>query len=147
MDSANDPILNRAIYLAQRKCSVQSVMMLILYDLRAPINYTGFEYLIKAVQIAVNRGCTHIVAAELYEAVCAMCDSGVDARSVEAAIRAVIRNAWKMRMDGMWNLYFPEYIVNRRKPPTNLEFITAIVYFVYLWQDCCGKEAPSYASV
>jgi len=144
MDSANDPIMKRARSLAQNLYSVQSVMRIILYDLRVPLNCQGFDYLTKVVQAAVDRGDTHIVAAELYEAVC---EPGVKPKSIEIAIRAAIKTAWEIRLVGIWHFYFPEYIVDRRKPPSNLEFITAIVYFVLLWQDCCEKEAECYASV
>lgn len=146
MESANDPILIRAIYMRHMP-TIPSVMRFILYDLQIPMTSEGFDYVVKLVQLAVSHGCTHIVASELYDEVCSQYDPPLAPKSIEIAIRTAIKVAWKIRKEQKWRYYFPEYILCRPKPPTNLEFLTAIVYFVYLWQDCCGKEAHCHASV
>lgn len=147
MESANDPIMIRAKFLAKHldKHNVQSVTLMILYDLRIPLNYDGFDYLTLVIPEAFSR-CSQIVAGEIYDAVGNHYDPKVDSKNMEAAIRDAIHAAWKIRLNDRWCCYFPEYMIQRRKTPTNVEFLAAIVYFIRLWQDCCSKEAD-YANV
>jgi len=142
MDGANDPIMIRAKFLAKHlnRNNIRSVTLIILYDLRVPLNYDGFHYLTMAIPEAFGTS-SQIVAGELYDTVGSRCVPKVDCRNMEAAIRDAIKAAWKLRLDDRWGCYFPDYIVQRRKAPSNVEFLSAIVYFMRLWQDCCEKEA------
>lgn len=147
MECANDPIMIRAKFLAQHlnKHNIQSVTLMILYDLRIPLSYDGFDYLTVAIPEAFGRS-SQIVAGEIYDAAGNRYIPKVECRNMEAAIRDAIRAAWKVRIDDRWGRYFPEYIVERRKAPTNVEFLVGVVHFMKLWQDCCEKEAD-YANV
>lgn len=147
MDSANDPILSRAKFMADHlnPQNVRSATIMVLYDLRIPVNYDGFDYLRRSIPKALEQT-SQIVANEIYEIVGSQYIPKVERKNMEIAIRDAIKAAWKNRMDGIWNYYFPEYMICRRKPPSNLEFISAIVYFLMLWQDCCVEEAD-YANV
>ena len=147
MNCANEPIITRAEFMARHlnKHNIRSATLLVLYDLRIPINYDGFDYLLNAIPEAF--ACeTQIVAGEIYDIVGSQYTPKVESRNMDSAIRDAIKAAWKNKAEANWNCYFPEYIINRKKPPSNLEFIVAIVYFLELWQDCCPKEA-SYAIV
>ena len=147
MESENDPIMIRAKFLAKHlnKHNIQSVTLMIMYDLRVPLNYAGFDYLVMAIPEAL-RCSSQIVAGEVYDAVGNRCVPRVECRNMEAAIRDAIKAAWKKKLDDRWCRYFPDYIIERRKAPSNLEFLSAIVHFIKMWQDCCVKEAD-YANV
>jgi len=137
-----DPIFARAEFLAENmgRQNVQSVILLILYDLRFPVNCDGFGYLKHAILIA-SRRTTQIMESEIFEAVGNLYSPKVNFRSMDTAIHSAIQKAWKARMEDRWERYLPEYLLERRKPPSNLEFICAIVYFLEFWQDCYEKEA------
>jgi hypothetical protein len=137
-----DPIFARAEFLASnmKRQNVQSVILLILYDLRIPVNCDGFGYLKHAILIA-SRTTTQIMETEIFEAVGNLYTPKVSFRNMDTAVHAAIQKAWKTRVDDRWERYLPEYLIERRKPPSNLEFICAIVYFLEFWQDCYEKEA------
>lgn len=148
MNSTNEAILIRANFMAEHldERSVRGATLFILNDLCIPVNYNGFDYLRRGIPKALE--CTtQIVANEIYEIVGSQYIPKVERQNMEFAIRDAIRAAWKNRTDGRWSYYFPDYMVKRRKPPSNLEFISAIVYFLMLWQDCCVKEEADYANV
>ena len=140
--AVKNPIFTRAEFLAEnlKRQNIQSVILLILYDLRIPVNCDGFAYLRYAILIA-SQCRTQIVEAEIFEAVGKLYSPKVSFRSMDTAIHAAITKAWKTRMDGRWERYLPEYLMERQKAPSNLEFICAIVYFLEFWQDCYEKEA------
>lgn len=142
MESANDPIFARAQFLADSlsRHKIYSVTLIILYDLRIPLNCYGFGYLKEAIPIALQNP-SQIVASEIYAAVGEKYSPKVDSQNMDAAIRDTIRKAWRSRIDDRWRMYLPDYLLERRKPPSNLEFISSIVYFLEMWQDCYEKEA------
>lgn len=141
MENTNDAIQERASFLAGHlnKQSIRSITLIILYDLRIPLNYDGFGYLKHAIPFAFQNP-SQIVASEIYEKVGKLYSPSVHSSNMDTAIRDAIKKAWKSRMDEKWSLYLPEYILERKKQPSNLEFISAIVYFLELWQDCYEKE-------
>lgn len=147
MENANDPIFARAQFLADslQRNRVHSVTLMILYDLRIPLNSHGFGYLKEAIPVALQNP-SQIVASEIYTAVGEDAFPGTSNQNMDAAIRDAIRKAWKARSDDRWGKYLPDYILERKKPPSNLEFISAIVYFLEMWQDCYEKEYD-YATV
>lgn len=147
MDGVNDLILIRAKFMARHlnEQNVRSATLLILYDLRVPLNYVGFDYILKGIPEALESS-SQIMASEIYGLIGSQYIPKVEAKNIEVAIRDAIRAAWNSGADGRWENYFPEYMLRRRKPPSNLEFIAAIVYFLMLWQDCCVKEV-NYANV
>ena len=147
MDGVNDLILIRAKFMARHlnEQNVRSATLLILYDLRVPLNYVGFDYILKGIPEALESS-SQIMAGEIYGLIGSQYIPKVEAKNIEVAIRDAIRAAWNSGADGRWENYFPEYMLRRRKPPSNLEFIAAIVYFLMLWQDCCVKEV-NYANV
>lgn len=147
MVSANDLILIRAKFMAEHLSprNVRGATLMILYDLQVPVNLNGFGYLLNVIPEALESS-SQIVAKEIYGIVGDRCVPKVDVNNMEIAIREAIKAAWSNRFDDRWYYYFPEYVARRRKPPSNVEFIAAISYFLMLWQECCVKEA-NYANV
>lgn len=144
MHSNNDAIWRRAKFLARHadRNEIQSVTLLILYDLEMPLNYSGFDYLKNVIPMAVNRP-SQIVIKELFQEVGGQYTPYVEYGTMDRAIHDVITRAWEHSQRSRWNRYFPDYMLDHEKPPTNAEFIAAITYFLEMWQDCC-KEG-SYA--
>ncbi len=142
MNRIKAPILERAEFFADnmKEYNIHSAILLILYDLRIPLNYEGFAYLKQAILVACqNPG--QIVLSEVLERVRIQSFPAVSIHNMDTAIREAIRKAWKLRLDDRWGRYCPDYFLERKKPPSNLEFIAAIVYFLELWQNCYVKEA------
>lgn len=140
MESKNDAIWKRAKFLAKNfsKDELQSVTLLIMYDLELPLNYSGFGYLKNAIPVAFRRP-SQIIAKEIYLAVSGLYTPEVDVSSIESAIRDTIEKAWKDRGGGKWKFYFPYHMIQKEKPPSNVEFIAGIVYFLEMWQGCCKE--------
>lgn len=144
MHSPHDPIADRADFFAanMRRDRVRSVTKIILYDLQFPVNCEGFDFL----EIAIPLACSMprpINLQEVYRETAQACP-GYQEASISVAVQDSIVKAWKSRFDGRWNLYFPDYVIRRKKTPTNKEFIKAVVGFMDLWQDSYEKEAANY---
>ena len=142
MIRTKDPILERAEFMAEnmKVHNVCNAILLILYDLRVPIKSDGFKYLRYALLIGFQNP-DDIVETEIFDAVGEIYSRKVSFRSIDGAIRESIKKAWNQRTDDRWGRYFPEYITERRSQPTNLEFISAIVYFLEFWKNCYEEEA------
>lgn len=140
MQSSNDAIWQRAKFLARNfdKDEIQSLTLVILYDLGMPLNYSGFNYLKYAIPVAFNSP-TQIVAKEIYQTVSAFYTPQVETSTLESAIRDAIEKAWADRENNRWWCYFPDHILQRGKAPSNVEFIAAIVYFLEMCQGCCKE--------
>ena len=134
MNSASDPILERATFLAKRPCSVRSIMFLILFDLGAPMGNAGSEHLIHVVEEAVGAGHIRIITSELFEIVRQKYDPNANYDSIDDAIHTLFQTVWKNREEDIWRRYFPRRIVNGKKPPGNVDAISSLVCFVYLCQ-------------
>lgn len=142
MRSGKDPIQAHAEFLAENTDipNVPNLVLLILYDLRVPVHCAGFRYLKDAIPAALRQP-SHIVETELFDDVGSRYIPQVSFRNMDTSVRDVVQMAWRERTYERWRKYMPEYIMERRKTPTNLEFISCIVYFLEYWQNCCEKEA------
>lgn len=140
MGSRNDAIWKRAKFLAKNfsRDELQSMTLLILYDLGMPLNYSGFGYLKDAIPVAFESP-SQIVAKEIYLSVAERYVPRVDPSTVESAIRDTVERAWEDRHNSKWRYYFPDHMLQRSKAPSNVEFIAAIVYFLEMWQGCCKE--------
>ena len=141
MEIDKDPILERADYMAKklRSHQVKSVVLMILYDLQIPLNFDGFGYMKNALVIAY-RNPTQIVVSEIFEKVGEEYIPKAVVRNIDTAIRDAIKKAWKNRNPNKWRQYLPEELLDGRTPPSNSELISALVYFLELWQDCYEEE-------
>lgn len=138
MESENDIIWRRAQFLAHRSAGneLHSITLLIMYDLAVPLNCEGFDYLKTAILLALKRP-SQIVMKELFLEVGEHYEPKVSYRVMDTAIRSAIRKSWKRDRRVRWNYYFPSYMLQNGKPPSNAEFIAGIVYFLEMWQGCC----------
>ena len=132
--------------LADRPCTVRSIMILILFDLGVQMGNAGSEHLIHVVEEAVGSGHIHIVTSELFEVVRQKYDPNTNYESIDVAIRSLFYTAWKYRQEEIWKRYFPMRIVNGKKPPGNVDAIGSLVCFVYLCQELSRKEAVCHAT-
>lgn len=140
MLSENDIIWKRAQFLAQRSqiTELRSMTLLIMYDLAMPLNCAGFDYIKNVVPLALIRP-SQIVLKELFLEVGAHYDPKVGYSIMDTAVRDVIRMSWNGVRRERWNYYFPSYMLQRNKPPSNAEFIAGMVYFLEMWQGCCKE--------
>lgn len=144
MRSPNDKIRHRAEFLA-RRCDgheVRSVIITMLYDMEIPLNNCGFSYLKDAVEVAFSRRSV-VVVKEIFDEVGEMYVPSVEYSAMDSGIRGVVQKAWYNRKNDRWDYYFPEYILSRKHPPSNAEVLTAMVYFLDMWQSCCKGGVKS----
>ena len=132
--------LQHALFFSRhlRKCSTKCVTVAILLEMGFPTKRIGFEYLTQAI-VRFHDDPAQAITKELYPSVADVCGSGVDAKQVESAIRAVIVETWDNRNPKVWDYYFPHYIGRKMARPSNTEFISEIARFLELWQGCCEE--------
>ena len=145
MGSPHDLISYRADFFAEnlKKNRIRSVTKIILYDLEFPISCEGFDFLEMIIPMAYNEPAP-INLQELYRSVARICP-GYHETAIGVAVQESIDKAWRRRYGGRWNFYFPDYVIRRKKAPSNKEFIKAMVYFIDMWQDSYEKEADENA--
>lgn len=137
MSSGKDPIQIQAERMAEtmRTPNVPNAVLLILYDLRIPVNSAGFRFLKDLLPAALETP-SYIVETELFAVVGGRYIPRVAIKSMDKAVHTVLRKAWRSREIEVWRKYIPEYIMERGQEPTNMEFISCIVYFLEFWQNC-----------
>ena len=142
MKGEKDPIQAHAEFLAESTSvpNVPNIVLLILYDLRVPVHCAGFRYLKDAIPTALHNP-SYIVESELFDNVGSQYIPQVSVKNINTSVHEAVEKAWSERTYDRWRKYMPEYIVERRKTPSNLEFIACIVYFLEYWQNCYEKEA------
>lgn len=141
MESENDVMLSRARFLARRSngYEYESITLLMLIDMQIPLNSVGFDYLSVFISSAFQkRG--PIVLKELYEDVRACYDKGASIEAMDSAMRDAVEKGWKHKTNGKWAFYIPYEILIHEEPPSNLRFISAMVYFLRMWQGCCKRK-------
>lgn len=147
MGSPHDLIIDRADFFAEnlKKDRIRSVVKIILYDLDFPITCEGFDFL----EIMIPMACEMPAPINLQELYRNAVRNGYghSEAAVAVAVQEAIKMAWKCRNGGRWYLYFPDYVIRRKKAPSNKEFIKAIVFFIGMWQDSYEKEASEYESI
>ena len=142
MHGTNDVIYERAKEMAciLDRHSVSSAVKLILMDLGFPVHVGGFSYLRLAIPLAYKTP-SQIVVSELFDKIGLMYVPEAERKNITNAVDEAIKVSWKERDPEIWRMYFPRYIMIRRKSPSILEVICMLVYFLELWQDCYEKEA------
>ena len=140
MGSPHDLMIDRADFFAEnlRRDRIRSVVKIILYDLDFPISCEGFDFLEIMIPMAREMPAP-INLQELYRNAVRN-GYGHSEAAVAVAVQHAIKMAWKCRNGGRWNLYFPDYVLRRKKALSNKEFIKAIVSFIGMWQDAYEKE-------
>lgn len=141
MQSPHDEIADRADFFAEhlRKNRIRSITKIILYDLDFYINCEGFDFLLLMIPKACGKPLP-INLQELYCDVARECP-GYSEKTISGGIEDSIKKAWSHRRGGRWAMYFPDYVIQRKKAPTNKEFVKSIVFFIDMWQESYEKEA------
>lgn len=142
MSGTNEEIYKRAREMARTldKHSVSSAAKLVLMDLGFPVHLDGFSYLRLTIPLAFQTP-SQIVVSELFDKIGPTYVPSVERKTIISAVEIAIKSAWKSRDTEIWRMYFPRYMMLRRKAPSILEVVTMLVYFLELWQDCYEKEA------
>lgn len=140
MGKAIGDTLRHAMFLARHlsNCNAKSVTVAVLLDMGVPAKRIGFEYLIHAI-LRFYEDPAQALTKELYPDIARLYGPGADERQVEAAIRAVITEAWNNRNPKVWVCYYPHQAGRKMKKPTNMEFISEIARFLELWRGCCER--------
>ena len=132
--------LQHAMFFSRhlRRCNTKCVTVAILLELGIPTKRIGFDYLMHAI-LSFDDDPAQAITKELYPGIADICGPGVDTKQVEAAIRAVIAEAWDNRNPKVWGYYFPHYAGRKMERPSNMEFISEIARFLELWRGCCEE--------
>ncbi len=109
----------------------QSVAAAHLQVLQLEEGRAGFQQLRVAIPLYAQDPAIGLTK-ELYPEVARLCATSGD-KSVEHAIRTLIKDTWKRRNKAVWEHYFP----GRTKCPTNKQFIACLSKFQNMpnWQD------------
>lgn len=134
MESENDIIRDRAKFLAKgsKPSELPCIALLILFDLRLPLNYLGFAYLKQILPIA-SKEPTEIVLKEIYQEVGNRYNPEVGYATMDGAVHDVIVKGWENGNREKWQYYFPSHVIEGPEPPCNSEFISGIAYFLEMW--------------
>ena len=146
MGKAIGATLKHAMFLARHlsNCNPKCVAVAILLEMGIPSKRIGFEYLMHAI-LRFYEDPAQAITKELYPDIAALYGPGVDDKQVEAAIRAVIAEAWDNKNPKVWICYYPHYTGRKMRKPSNMEFISEIARFLELWHGCC--EGAAYEEV
>lgn len=131
--------LSHAQFLARHtNGDLQSMTVMVLFELGIPTKRIGFEYLTKAVVVCHNEP-TQTITKGIYPNVGRNYDPIVGKHQVEQTIRSAISAAWEDRDENVWRLYFAPDRNGNLKKPSNFEFISRIARFLDLCLGCCKE--------
>ena len=133
-----DNMLEHLLFLARRfkKSDVRYVAIILLMELGVPTQYTGFEYLVKAIVIYVQDP-DLVMKKGLYNLIAEQYGGGIDMPQIERAIRTVIESVWQKEESEAWDRYFATGKGCGKKKPANVEFISRLARTIELWMGCC----------
>ena len=142
MASPIEATLEHAIFLARHlnHCDYSTVVILILYELGFAPKNDGFIYLKKAIAKRYDKP-TRRLKNDIYIELSAELDGIEDNDRIEQSIRRAISDAWEMRDEEIWSLFFPGMRKGNVDKPSNGDFIARVAWFVELWQGCCKEVA------
>ena len=120
-----------------------------LIDLQLPMDMHGFEYL-KAAVLLQSRHPTMDLQNDIYPAV-GRTYGNLPGDVIAAAVRRIVRSAWKQGNYEKWLLYLPAAKMSENRPPTNGDVIAGLARSLELWEGCANaylrqqhKEVVSY---
>lgn len=100
----------------------------ILLKLNIPAERDGFTQLRVGVPMFVEDPAQRL-SKELYPAIAEHCGYG-NALQVEHSIRTAIIAGWKQRNNAVWRAYFPDYMDETAKYPSNKVFISRLANLI-----------------
>lgn len=121
-------------------CDRSTLTMAVLFELDIPTNQLGFDYLLNAI-VVFSKNPYQTLRTGIYPAAAACYEQEVSSEEMEQAIRAVIKKAWKNKIDDDWKHYFSPNANGIIKKPTNSEFISKIGRVVQYMRQYAEREA------
>lgn len=104
----------------------------VLLDLGISTQYNGFEYLVRIIPLLRDNPLQSL-SKVLYPKIATDCGGGMNAVSVERAIRVAIQEGWSCRDEKIWRVYFPADGSGQVPRPSNREFISRLASLMELW--------------
>lgn len=140
MESENDIIRDRAKFLAKgsKPSELPGIVILVMYDLRLPLGGRGFTYLKEVFPVACREP-AEIVLKDIFNEVGGRHNPVIGYDQMYDAIHVAVVAAWNSGHRDKWKYYFPSHVIEGEEAPTNLEFISAIVYFLEMWRNGCKE--------
>ena len=115
------------------ECDLDCVLLAILFDLKMPVTFDGFEYL-KAAVVMQYENPTMDLVNDIYVR---LADRyGVNSDMIASAVRGIITAGWKRADRELWYLYLPTIPRGKNGAPTNAEVIAGLARILELWQGC-----------
>ena len=133
MPNAKEETLYHALFLAQHlsKGDLKDGLVYILYELEMPSHNIGYHYVRNAILLFYQDPVRTLLQG-IYQTVIEKVNPSANYEQLEQSMRSVIRQAYKDCEPQIWGIYFQQ----KRKRPSNLEFISKIKDFMELWQAC-----------
>lgn len=140
MSNTIDNTIQYVISLTRCFCTgdVNAAILAILLDMGFSVQCDGFTHL----RLAIGRKYAYpqCRCQDIYEAVSNAYDGVTTHCQIEQAIRSAIDSAWNTGPQEQWDLVFPAGKNNRRKKPSNYEFISRVACILELWTSCRRSE-------
>ncbi len=138
----SEQLLLHLLFMAKHApgCSLESILTLILMELRIPANHDGAVCLRRAI-LLLHKNPQISFTKDLYPQI-SLNGSGFQA---EQAIRATIKLAWLKRDDAVWSLYF--FGIPHGLKPSNKQFIETISLILGIYEDLRNSYVPVIASI
>lgn len=136
MPNAKEETLYHALFLAQHlsKGDLKDGLVYILYELEMPSHNIGYHYVRNAILLFYQDPVRTLLQG-IYQTVIEKVNPAASYEQLEQSMRSVIGQAHKDCEPQIWRIYFQQ----KRKRPSNFEFISGISNFMELWQACCKE--------
>lgn len=116
-----------------RREDFRAILLAILIELGFPLHKDGFEILVDAILIKLERPKMRLSG--IYDEIIRKSEGCVGYSQIEQAIRTTIRIAWDRRDHKTWQYFFSEGELDRKCPSNNV-FISQMAYLVELMGSC-----------
>lgn len=114
------------------KSDIEYVVTAILIELGIPAKLEGSQF-VKTAILIYDKHSIGLVKARIYKGVAEAFGGAVSVETIEKAIRSAIKAGWEAREGKMWEYYFPDIDLRKKKPPSNHEFIAEMARVLELW--------------
>ena len=119
------------------KGDVPAAILTVLIELGFHSHTDGFTYLRSAILIKAQNPGLRLTA--VYQEILEISGDASSYGVVEQAILTAITSAWNERNAEVWEYFFSERRMGKRRKPSNKEFISQIACFMELWSSHCKE--------
>ena len=140
MQNTKEETLYHALFLAQHlsKGDLKDGLVYILYELEMPSHNIGYHYVKNAI-LLFYKDPVHMLLRGIYQTVIETVNPSASYEQLEQSMRSVIGQSYKSCDPRLWRIYFRSRGRQKKKRPSNFEFISEISNFMELWQACCKE--------